>query len=109
MSRFFFGLSWGTFLALSAVCIQVLFGGIARPFNQLEYAPLHIQIRDAEGALARLARGLSYRTVSNSNKSDHIESRDAFRGLHVHITQAFPRVHRELHLKKVPPGSATLQ
>lgn len=109
MSRLLVGLTSGIFLALSAVCIQLLIVDTFPPYRNREYAPLHIQIRDAEGALARFAKALSYRTISSSNSSDHIESRDAFRGLHVHITQAFPRVHRELQLKKVPPESATLQ
>ena len=106
MSRFLVGLIGGPILALTAVYIHLLLCDTVPPFRHTEYAPLNIKIRDAEGALARFARGLSYRTVSNSNKTDHIESRDAFRGLHVHITEAFPTVHHKLQLKKVPSVSA---
>ncbi len=109
MSRFLVGLIGGPVLALTAIYLQLLLCDTVPPFRHTEYAPLNIKIRDAEGALARFARALSYRTVSNSNNTDHIESREAFRGLHVHITEAFPRVHHELQLKKVPSVSATPQ
>ena len=109
MGRFLVGLIGGPLLALTAVYIQLLLCDTEPPFQHTEYAPLNIKIRDAEGALARFARGLTYRTVSNINKTDHIESRDAFRGLHVQITEAFPRLHTELQLRKVLSVSATHQ
>ena len=67
-----------------------------------DYEHRDIQIRDAEGSLGRIAGGLQYRTVSNSNLSNHVESLDTFKGLHAHLKKSFPRVHRELQLKKVP-------
>ncbi len=109
MSRFFIGLFGATVLASIALSIQSLLIDTVPPFRHPKYAPLDIQIRDADGALVHLSRGLGYRTVSSSDRSDHIESRDAFRGLHVHLAEAYPRVHRELQLKKVPPASETRQ
>jgi hypothetical protein len=65
-----------------------------------------IQIRDAEASLNRFAAGLQLKTVSNSNSSDHTEDQSAFKALHAHLRNSFPRVHRELQLKKVPHAAA---
>ena len=109
MSRFLIGSLGVTVLVVVAALVQLLLSDTVPPFSHPTYAPLDIQIRDADGALVRLARGLGYKTVSSSNRSDHIESRDAFRGLHVHLTEAFPRMHSELQLKKVPCASTSRQ
>ena len=86
---------------LSAICIPYFLSDDDAPFKLPDFESLNIQIRNPEGALERFAGGLRYKTVSNSNSSNHIESEDAFRGLHAHLKAAFPRVHSELELKKV--------
>lgn len=73
-----------------------------------QFEPRDIQIRDAEASLGRFAAGLQFKTVSNSNLSNHIENQSAFKGLHAHLRKSFPRVHRELQLKKVPHAAPSM-
>ena len=101
MVSFRVGLIGGSFLALSAICIRYLLNIVDTPLRLPDFESRDIQIRNAEGALERFAGGLRYKTVSNSKLSNHVGSEDAFRGLHAHLTAAFPTVHRELQLKKV--------
>jgi hypothetical protein len=72
------------------------------------FEPRDIQIRDAEASLGRFAAGLHFKTVSNSNLSNHITDQRAFKGLHDHLRKSFPKVHRELQLKKVPHAAASM-
>lgn len=72
------------------------------------FEPRDIQIRDAEASLGRFAAGLHFKTVSNSNLSNQITDQSAFKGLHDHLRKSFPRVHRELQLKKVPHAAASM-
>ena len=106
MVSFRVGLIGGSLLAFSSICIPYLLYNGDTPLRLPVFESRDVQIRDAEGALERFAAGLRYKTVSNSNLSNHAESEDAFRGLHTHLMAAFPSVHRELQLKKVIQFSA---
>ena len=98
--------------AVMSIVIAIVFS--FRPYGPnaihrlAHFEPRDIQIRDAEASLGRFAAGLHFKTVSNSNLSNHITDQSAFKGLHDHLRKSFPKVHRELQLKKVPHAAASM-
>ena len=98
--------------AVMSIVIAIVFN--FRPYGPnairrlAHFEPRDIQIRDAEASLGRFAAALQFKTVSNSTLSSHIEHQSAFKGLHAHLRKSFPRVHRELQLKKVPHAAASM-
>jgi len=60
--------------------------------------PVHLEL-DTSALASRFAAAITYRTISNQDRSDI--DRDAFLGLHDHFAVSYPLVHEQLALEKV--------
>lgn len=86
------------------------------PIGPVEYAQgpgalrqTAVDVTDASGAVQRFATALTFATVSNASVPGHVESPDAFRGLHAQLQAAFPAAFAALDVQRVAEWSLLLR
>ena len=90
--------------ALVAVCAVLLALGTAgwTVPQSLDTAPrAHIELRDGQAAVARLAKALTFKTVGNGSALNDVGDAAPFRALHKHLRASFPTVFSSLKLDLV--------
>ena len=65
------------------------------------FAHVPIQLTDEAGAIGRFTQGLRFATISDKQSPHHLADIPAIKGLHAHITEAFPLVHKRLERRTV--------
>lgn len=98
-------------IVLAAIAVYLLLyiePSPATVFSSLpDFGSVDVRVEDGQAALQRFSRGLQFRTISNSNNTNHVEDQNTFRKLHVYLEEAFPLVHEQLRVEQAsdPAGS----
>src|ERR1700676_4851166 len=77
--------------AIAVFAAVLAFHVIGHGSRQLQVTALPRTAVDAQGAAARLAEAIRFRTLSNFQKPD--QDAEALRGLQAHIVASFPAFH----------------
>jgi carboxypeptidase PM20D1 len=94
-------------LALLLVLVAVvLLRAVPRAEREPVEAPAPLEM-DREGAIARFAEGLRFRTVSHPEDSPLELDQEAFLGFRRHLERSYPLVHRTLH-REIVSGHSLL-